>query len=63
MRKIQDYSNEEIITELSKHTIEEPEIDYLIRLLKREETKDVDEISRIFMNAKHTFHILMCRLG
>ena len=52
-----------MITEISKHTIEEAEIDYLIRLLKREETKDLDEISLIYMNAKHTFHILMCRLG
>ena len=36
---IEDLSYDEVITELSKHTIEEPEIDYLIRLLKREETK------------------------
>ena len=60
---IEDLSYDEVITELSKHTIEEPEIDYLIRLLKREETKNFDEISSIYMNAKHTFHILMCRLG
>ena len=35
----------------------------MIRLLKREDTKDLDEISLIYMNAKHTFHLLMCRLG
>ena len=60
---IEDLAHDEVITELSKHTIEEPEIDYLIRLLKREETKNFDEISSIYMNAKHTFHTLMCRLG
>ena len=38
-------------------------MDYLIPLLKKEELRNIDEISRIYMNAKHTFHLLMCRLG
>ena len=60
---IEDMTQEEIISEVAKYTITEAELDYLIPLLKKEDLRNVDEISRIYMNAKHTFHLLMCRLG
>ena len=60
---IEDMTQEEIIDEVAKYTIEEAEIDYLISLLKKDDVKGTDDISRIYMSAKHTFHLLMCRLG
>ena len=48
---------------MAKYTIDEAELDYLIPLLKKDDLRNIDEISKIYMNAKHTFHLLMCRLG
>ena len=60
---IEEMTHEEIIDEVATYTITEPEIDYIVSLMKKEDIKNVDEISHVYMRAKHTFHLLMCRLG
>lgn len=42
----------------------ETEVEYLIGNLRKNKTKrSIDDLSKIFVNAKHTFHVLMCQLG
>ena len=60
---VEEMNQEQIIDEVAQYTIEEMEIDYIVRLIKKEDIKSVDEISHTYMRAKHTFHLLMCRLG
>jgi len=52
------------IDEVLKHCLTETEVEYLIGNLRKNKTKrSIDDLSKIYLNAKHTFHILMCQLG
>ena len=42
----------------------ETEVEYLIGTLRKNKTKrTIDDLSLIYLNAKHTFHVIMCELG
>ena len=55
---------EEKIDGVLKEILPEAQIEYLLSQLKKDRTKyTLDDLSRIFIDAKHTFHVLMCKLG
>lgn len=55
---------EERIAEILTYLLTETEVEYLIGNLRKNKThRTIDDLSKIYVNAKHTFHVLMCQLG
>ena len=47
-----------------KNALSQTEVEYLIGNLRKNKSKrSIDDLSKIFLSAKHTFHLLMCQLG
>jgi len=57
-------SREERITEVVSHVLTETEVEYQVGTMRRNKTKrSIDDLSKMYVNAKHTFHVLMMQLG
>ena len=57
-------TREQRIDEVISHCLTETEVEYLIGHLRKNKTKrGIDDLSKIYIDAKHTFHVLMCQLG
>ena len=57
-------SNDEKLDELLVNVISESQVEYLLSQLKNDKTKHtLDDLSKTYIDAKHTFHVLMCKLG
>lgn len=57
-------SNEEKIDGVLAYVLPESQIEYLLSQLKKDRTKiTTDDLSKIYIDLKHTFHVLMCKLG
>lgn len=64
IQELREMSREERIAEVLSHTLKETEVEYLIGNLRKNKTRrSIDDLSKIFIDAKHTFHVLMCQLG
>ena len=64
MIELRKMSREERITEVIQKILTETEVEYLIGNLRKNKTKrSIDDLSKIYIDAKHTFHVLMCQLG
>jgi len=62
--ELREMKREDRVAEVIKNCYTETEVEYLIGNLRKNKTKrTIDDLSRIYLNAKHTFHILMCQLG
>jgi len=61
IRALRAMAREERIAQVIKHMLTETEVEYLIGTLRKNKTKrSIDDLSSIFVSAKHTFHVLMC---
>lgn len=61
---LKQMSKEERIAEVLTHVLTETEVEYLIGNIRKNKTKrSIDDLSKIYIDAKHTFHVLMCKLG
>ena len=57
-------TREERVSEVLAKVLTETEVAYLIATLRKNKTmRSVDDLSRMYIDAKHTFHVLMCKLG
>lgn len=57
-------SREERIVEVLTSVLTETEVEWQIGNLRKNKTrKTIDDLSKIYLDAKHTFHVLMCQLG
>lgn len=55
---------EERIYEVLDHVLTETEVEWQIGNLRKNKTRrTIDDLSKIYLDAKHTFHVLMCQLG
>ena len=64
MKWMRNLEPEERVDEVMKKTLTEVEVEYHIGHLRKNKTKrTVDDLSKIYMDAKTTFHVLMCQLG
>lgn len=55
---------EERIADVLAQCLTETEVEYQIGNLRKNKTKrSIDDLSKIYIKAKHTFHVLMCQLG
>ena len=62
--ELREMKREDRVGEVIKNCYTETEVEYLIGNLRKNKTKrTIDDLSRIYLNAKHTFHVLMCQLG
>ena len=64
MVQLRQMTREERVAEVLAKMLTETEVEYLISTLRKNKTKrSIDDLSRIYIDAKHTFHVLMCKLG
>lgn len=57
-------SREQRIVEIIGHMLSETEVEWQIGNLRKNKTRNtIDDLSKIYIDAKHTFHVLMCQLG
>ena len=64
LKELREMGREERISEVIANNLTETEVEYLIGNLRKNKTKrTIDDLSKIYLQAKHTFHILMCQLG
>ena len=64
MIALRKMTREERIAEVVKTTLSETEVEYLVGTLRRNKTKrTIDDLSKMYVDAKHTFHVLMMQLG
>ena len=64
LKELREMGREERISEVIANNLTETEVEYLIGNLRKNKTKrTIDDLSKIYLKAKHTFHILMSQLG
>mmetsp|Transcript_20323 Transcript_20323/g.27478 ORF Transcript_20323/g.27478 Transcript_20323/m.27478 type:complete len:162 (-) Transcript_20323:759-1244(-) len=64
MLALRKMTREERIVEVVKSMLTETEVEYLVGTLRRNKTKrSIDDLSKMYVDAKHTFHVLMMQLG
>ena len=64
LQELKAMSREERIVEVVSHVLTETEVEWQIGNLRKNKTKrTIDDLSKLFIDAKHTFHVLMCQLG
>ena len=57
-------TNEDKVEEILKHVLTETQVEFFLSQLKKDKTKHtLDDLSQIYIDVKHTFHYLMCKLG
>ena len=57
-------SREDRVVEVVGKILTETEVEYQIGNLRKNKTKrSIDDLSKVYLDAKHTFHVLMCQLG
>jgi len=63
-KELRQMSREQRIVEIISHILTETEVEWQIGNLRKNKTrKSIDDLSKIYIDAKHTFHVLMCQLG
>ena len=64
MLDLKAMGREERIYEVLDHVLTETEVEWQIGNLRKNKTRrTIDDLSKIYLDAKHTFHVLMCQLG
>ena len=64
LTELKAMSREARIVEVVGHVLTETEVEWQIGNLRKNKTKrTIDDLSKLFIDAKHTFHVLMCQLG
>ena len=64
LTELKAMSREARIVEVVSHVLTETEVEWQIGTLRKNKTKrSIDDLSKLFIDAKHTFHVLMCQLG
>ena len=47
-----------------RRALTETEVEYLVGTLRKNKAqRSIDDLSKMYVDAKHTFHVLMCQLG
>ena len=64
MKELREMSREDRIIEVIGKVLSETEVEWQIGNLRKNKTKrTIDDLSKLYIDAKHTFHVLMCQLG
>ena len=64
LQALRALTREERVAQVLAAVLTETEVEYLIGTLRKNKTKrTIDDLSLIYLNAKHTFHVIMCELG
>ena len=61
MKELNAMTREERVAEVLTHVLTETEVEWQIGNLRKNKTRrTIDDLSKIYVDAKHTFHVLMC---
>lgn len=64
MNNLRKMNREARITEVVGHVLTDVEVEYHAGTLRRNKQKrSIDDLSKLYIDAKHTFHVLMMQLG
>ena len=64
MIALKKMTREDRITEVVRLALNQTEVEYLVGTLRKNKTKrSIDDLSKMYVDAKHTFHVLMMQLG
>ena len=57
-------TDQEKVELVIQKTLPEVQIEYLISQLSKNKSRHtLEELSQMYLDVKHTFHVLMCRMG